>query len=395
MLWIGAVLIAVASASLDRRVLDDRLEWRSVPSAHIGRRVRSLLATSYVATADGALRIEPTARMLRWVLEAPEADERLRVGLGMRGDDELVGFVCAVPCQFALEGRAGGDVEVSLLCLRHDLRGRGITRLLLDELRRRAAVCGVGRAIYTSPVPRGVPLACADCFHRPLRARALIGAGFWGPRASALGDAADAPLSRQRCERALVAEAEASIRLPHPSRSRRASSPRLRRMRAADVDEGRSLLDERSERFSLAPRLSVAQFRHRFLGGIARSYVLREPRGRLLGFVSFALLPLRAASGERLVQAQLLGLAITPDADVDAAVSLLLERAMRAARGMGAHVFNAHGLAELTAPRLARLGFERGDGVTFVHLASAGGDERCVLDRVLPQEAVCWVPGLI
>jgi ribosomal protein S18 acetylase RimI-like enzyme len=366
---------------------DARMEWRAVPARDIASAVAPLLASSYVATDDGELRMEPGGKLLRWMLEAPGAREELRVGLALRGDHPLLAFVCALPCDLLVGGDADdavGAVEVSLLCVRPEWRGRGLTRALLGELRRRAAEHGVRRAIYTSAAPRGPPLLRAACYHCPLRPDGLLHSGFWRPSIGPLPEASATRGSR-------VGIGRAAAQLPRT---------RWRRMRAADALECVELARSRARDFELASALSEPQFRHRFLGGgVARSYVLREAEGGgLVGFVAFALLPLRAASGDHLVQAQLLTLTVSPTlppgAAREAAVAALLGGALDAARGLRAHVFNALALAELTPRLLASLGFGRGDGDVYVH---AEGVAEGLADggRTLDASEVAWIPALL
>lgn len=367
---LGFVTATAASLPSSGRSLPDGLEWRSVTAPAL----RTLLSSSYVALADGSLAVDYPESTLRWMLDWPGAREELRLGLAVRGSDALVGCICAAPSGLQLRGEKLEALEVGLLCVHRSWRSRGLTPLMLQELRARAAELGLSSAIYTLAASRGTPLLCARCFHRPLRLGALRRRGFW-----VTDEDEDGGGSRRYARQRMA---------PLPR------GGRLRRMRASDVPRCLELLRARTCRHAFAPTWSEDEFRHRFLGRAARSYVLAGERrdAPARAFVSFMLLPLRTRS-RPLLQAQLLGLA----ADEEAAATdgsaarprALLAAALRAARREGAHVFNALAMAEHTPLLLGALGFEEGDGATNIHLLSPGIDTGS-----LPARDVAWLPVL-
>lgn len=185
---------------------DPRLEWRSLPTESIASRLQPLLHDAYIETDDGSLSLKPSATALHWMLETPGADPNLRVGLGVRGDDELIGFVCAVPSAFMLRGKEQSSaVEVSFLCVRRDWRGQGLTRILLDELRRRCAVADVRCAIFTAAKPRLPPLLCLECYHCPLDTHSLVRAGFIRGGDPGLAQASSTPSYSRQLARLFLA----------------------------------------------------------------------------------------------------------------------------------------------------------------------------------------------
>ena len=425
-LMLFLTLSAVLSTSASRP------EFEFWSASRIARELPPLIEAAYVATDDDELRLDPPPGMLRWMLSPPGMRDELQVGIGVRGEAQLIGFVAAVPSALRLRGeRHQAAVEVSLLCLRRQWRGQGLTRVLLEELRRRCDAAGVQLAVYTASRPRRVrPLLRAACFHRPLLAKALLESAFL--RAEATDNAADPNESAAAKEQTRITAADVrkalykAARLPQPLR-RTPSSPRLRRMRADDALECLALSDEHARAFALAHSFSMAQFRHRFLGCGAISLVLRgRPRhsrhrclfwrrrshlqgsggghgsggadagggGPLLGFISFTLLPLRSASGKRLVQAQLLGLALTPGAPTEETLERLVDGALRTARREGAAVFNALAVGDLSPARLAALGFVQGDGETFVHVEHSSAVDAADEPQTIDPSAVSWTPML-
>ena len=275
--------------------------------------------------------------------------------------------------------------EVSLLSVKHSWRRRGLTTpLLLGELRSRAAARGLRRAVYTAAQGAGgAPLACAGCFHRPLRRARCCGAGS--------GSATRPPCAR---------------RSP-PLRSRPpARNGGRRRARAGCAGRRRrALLDARAGGFAVGPALDDAAFRHRFLGGGgARSLVVLDRRKKPCAFVSFAVVALRDGAGRAVAQAQLLGFAAAPFAAADGAPpapEALLVAALLRARRLGAHVFTAPALAEHTPRLLESLGFFAGDGATHleIHDAAAADGEAAAGEDALPSdlkaEEVAWLPFFV
>ena len=322
--------------------LPSGLEWRRLPTiADISTAVQPLLRHSYVATPDDELRLDYSAADLRWMLSAPDALEDLRVAIAEPGDSSIVAFVCAVPCPVVLHGKHEPNaVEVSLLCVRRDWRGRGLTRLLLAELRRRAADHGIRCALYTATEPRHRDqraLLTASCFHRPLRPLELLRCGFWQPPETvgpvsprrrrallreAVHDATRLPSrvalhyrpwaqqsqqqSQQQQSQQQQSQQQQSQQQQRQPQQRQPQRPldgdgaadgelgdadgplllaphewELRRMRARDVPACLRLLRRRasSGHFALAPALSAEQFHHRFLGPGARTLVI-VPRHR-------------------------------------------------------------------------------------------------------------------
>ena len=394
------LIVALSLISTESK-LPESLEFRRIGAAELRSELRPLLRSSYISTPDDSLRLDYAIADLNWMLDTPDADEALRVGIGVSNQpDGLVAFVCAVPSSLRLHGELHAAVEVSLLCVKRDWRGRGLTKLLLFELRRRAKVAGVHCAVFTEARPKyTLPLLRADCFHRPLQPMALLRCGFWQAPFTPAGDA--------KTRRRLRAAVRAAAHLPQPAMLSplAASLPpsSLRRMRQSDAKSCHQMLRDRSSHFAVAPEFTAEQFRHRFLGSGAASFVLAgKQRGEpLLGFASFTILPLRTATGQRLLQAQLLGFALAPslaaadDALRDAALVTLLDGMLRRARAHGAHVFNALALAELTPALLQQLGFGRGDEASYVCLDAAGGPALSIAKHApLDPADACWLPVL-
>ena len=401
------LLLPLLAPPATSATLPASLEWKRIGASDIRQGVWHLLRNSYVAADDDTLRLDYSPSTLSWMMHPPGAREDLRVAIAASDTGMLVGFICAVPSAICLNGERCDDaVEVSLLCIRQDWRRKGLATILLRELRRRAEGARVQCAIYTASRPRlHAPMARADCYHRPLRPLELLKNGFWQVDEEQI----ETLLSQQQRpqQEELRAALSAAARLPDAPHS-----GKWRRMRRADAEACRELLDKRAAAFALAPSFpTIEAFEHRFLGHGSHSFVLLPPHRRggrggrsrppqqPLGFVSFSLLPLRApSSGARIVQAQLLGFAAASTAATDSAhgedradiLPELLAGALREAHRMGVHVFNANRMAELTARLLEGLGFRQGDAATFICVDGDGGGRRAWLEAA----EVAWLPVL-
>ena len=411
------IILATATTIASPIPLPEHLEFRRVDTTAtaLASSLQPLLQSSYIAVPDDSLALDYSAQDLSWMLEAPESTHDLRVAIGRQGAPDLVAFVCAVPSPLLLQGTPLEAVEVSLLCVHRDCRGQGLTKLLLAELRRRAAAAGVRCAIFTEARPRyNLPMLRAGCYHRPLRARALIRSGFW----KLSGIEAENAIALSHLPRRLARS------LTHPPSRPATDAPSrctLRPLQPSDAPACHRLLSAYSSRFTLAPHLSIEHVRHRFLGRAAHSRAL-ICAGSLVGFGTFVLVPLRTREGKRLIQAQLIGLFLAPSLGQHAsspssqhdsssstrsaaaplaawrepAVLLLLHGLLRHARSLGAHVFNAHALAELTPELLERLGFASGDEATYVCLmdTTRGGGVPIGGGRMLDPAEASWLPLL-
>ncbi len=238
MKFLVLLLPSVLAASAAAPALPSGLEWRRVRS----RDLYVLLRDSYVA--EGDFRLHYRRRMLRWLLHTPGTDRTLQVGIGRMGERELLACVCAIPTTLSTpDGTRKHAIEVSMLCVRRDWRSRGLTRLALAALRVRALARGVECAIFTGarPLPRiTAPILSARCYHRPLRARALIKSGFWDLSVERGGGGVEGGISYE----AAMAAADAMVALPTLPKG----LPNPHPLRPADVKSCHRLLVDRMSR---------------------------------------------------------------------------------------------------------------------------------------------------
>lgn len=364
------MILSCCCTLLAAATLPDSLEFRVLgPSST--RPVHELLSHSYVASADGQLRLQYRRRFVRWLLSR---ERSVQLGIVERETSLLIGYVCALGCTLHSAREESESVEVTLLCVRREWRRLGLTKALLLELRRRVLACGVQCAIFTGATSRGAALLRVPCYHRPLRPLLLLRSGFW-------------QLPKGDDAKCLVMRAAATHRASR--------LPRLRRMRMHDVNACQQLLLESSRRFDLGVAPSVAEFCSRFLDCPASHSFVLSARDFPTAFVSFMLVPLRTPKG-CITQAVLHGLAIADESQV----GNILASTLICARRCGAAVFNALPLGQCTSDVLASLGFGIGDGVTFIYaevspsaeLSSIGKLVRDGGKRHLSPDKVAWLP---
>lgn len=296
--------------------------------------------------SSGGLEAHYPAELVRWLLS-----EAIVAALSDDGG-ALAGCVVAVPAPLASAPRA---VEVTLLCVRSDLRRRGVASRLLAQLRAHPDAGNRPTALYTSAgrVDPRTHLLSATWYHRPLRMHRLVAAGL--------------------LDTASAASMEDRARLPR-------RPPRLSPVRSVtDEVACAAMLRRVGGVLTVAP--TERHFRHRYCSAPgAHALILRDRRSKPRGFVAFQLQQLRSITrrSPRAVQALLTAFAIA-EGEPDEAADELLCGALACAHARGAHVLNALPLGLLSAAgRLEAAGFGVGDGTIHVHAEGLHGAHQAV-----------------
>lgn len=165
-----------------------------------------------------------------------------------------------------------GLVEVNFLCVHKKLRSKRLAPVLIKEITRRVNRRGLFQAAYTAGVVLPKPVACCRYWHRSLNPKKLIEVGF-----SRL-----AP--RMTTTRTIKLYA-----LPDAPQTRG-----LRQLRESDCAVCCSSLNDFLQQFTIAPKLSLAEFKHWMLTqqGVVYSYVVEDPESHeITDMVSFYALP--------------------------------------------------------------------------------------------------------
>ena len=69
-------------------------------------------------------------------------------------------------------------VEINFLCVKKQLRNKGLGPVLIQEIKRRANTHSIWQAVYTAGVLVHKDIAKATYYHRSLNAKKLVEIGF-------------------------------------------------------------------------------------------------------------------------------------------------------------------------------------------------------------------------
>ena len=292
--------------------------------------------------------------LVAWLLNTPDS---ISIGLFSR-DGKIAGCICAVPSPLTC---APCTVEVSLLCVRRDLRRTGVARNLLTSLTSAAVSRGVRTAIFTSAHQRAglKPLLRIPWYHRPLHLNRLLRSRYFQ-----LDDTMFITCDLRRIWRRILPPKIDQLRLRPLGRADEKACIALLRS-GGSIHRG----------IRMTP--SIENFRHRFCAAPgSHAFVLIARNGEVRGFASFQLLPIRCAEQRlQVVQAILTAfvLADTTEEAIGNTADGILSSLLLRARKCGAHIFNALPLNHLSRERLEAFGFLPGDGLVNVYAKTVCG----------------------
>ena len=90
----------------------------------------------------------------------------------------LYGFISAIPVTVRVKQQKVNMVEINFLCVRKELRNKGLGPVLIKEIKRRANTKSIWQAVYTAGVLVHKYIAKATYYHRSLNAKKLVEIGF-------------------------------------------------------------------------------------------------------------------------------------------------------------------------------------------------------------------------
>ena len=230
-----------------------------------------LLKENYVEDDDATLRFDYQKDFIKWCLKVPGYYPTWFVGIRLKEDHALIGFITGIPTSVKIYDRTVDVAEINFLCVRKDMRKYKLAPKLIQEVTRQVHLTGLFQAVYTSGTELPNVIATAQYFHRPLNPKKLDVIGF-----STLN-------KRLTLERALKL-----YKLPNTP-----ASPGFREMEEKDVD----IVTEKLNRYLTAHHdltilFSKETIRHTFLSidNIVKSYVV-EQNGTVKAFAAFYILP--------------------------------------------------------------------------------------------------------
>jgi len=274
--------------------LPKQFEWSTVDlsSETELKELYELLSANYVEDDDASFRFQYSAEFLKWALQPPGYFKDWSVGVRVKSNKKLVGFVSAVPITLRVRENVLKASEVNFLCVHKKLRSKRLAPVLIKEVTRQCNIKGVFQALYTAGVVLPTPISSCRYYHRCLNISKLVNVRFTHVPSNMT-------LARM-------------IRLHKVPERPRMVDPQygLREMEEKDVPAVTDLYERYVKRFGLAILMTKDEVKHHLLSGrgegpsskdswkiprkgqVVWSYVVEDPKTRkITDFFSFYNLP--------------------------------------------------------------------------------------------------------
>lgn len=95
-----------------------------------------------------------------------------------KNNNELVGFISAVPCHLQVYDKSFKCIEINFLCIHKEYRLKRLTPILFKEIFRRANLRGIFQGTFTGANVIPKPIARCRYWHRSLNPKKLIETEF-------------------------------------------------------------------------------------------------------------------------------------------------------------------------------------------------------------------------
>jgi len=252
--------------------LPDQFEWCTcdVDDDEQAKEIYMLLSENYVEDDDSMFRFDYSVGFLRWALKPPGYLRHWHLGVRVKSNMKLVGFITGIPASIQVTETSIKMVEINFLCVHKKLRSKRLAPVLIKEITRRVNKENIWQAVYTAGVVLPRPVSECRYYHRSLNPKKLIEVGFshLGPRMT---------MAR-------------TIKLYKVPEKPQISG--MREMRPDDVKRVHELLSMYLKKFSLHPEFCADEVAHWLLPreGVVYSYV-REQDGEVTDMCSFYSLP--------------------------------------------------------------------------------------------------------
>merc|ERR1711972_321221 len=233
--------------------------------------IYTLLSENYVEDDDSMFRFDYSVPFLRWALKPPGFLRQWHLGVRVKGNGKLVGFITGIPATIQVYDDMVRMVEIDFLCVHKKLRSKRLAPVLIKEITRRVNRENVWQAVYTAGVVLPRPVAECRYYHRSLNPKKLIEVGFshLGPRMT---------MAR-------------TIKLYKVPESPQLSG--MREMQPKDSQREAKIIQGYHKKYTLHPELSTDEVGHWVLPrpGVIFSYVREQPNGEVTDVISFYSLP--------------------------------------------------------------------------------------------------------
>ncbi|KIK57706.1 hypothetical protein GYMLUDRAFT_75318 [Collybiopsis luxurians FD-317 M1] len=222
-------------------------EWTVIDVNDSGQlaEVYELLSLNYVEDDDATFRFKYSAEFLRWALQVPGYHKEWHIGVRVKSNKKLVGFISGVPMLLRVRKHTFMAAEVNYLCVHKKLRSKRLAPVLIKEVTRQVHLKGIFQAIYTGGVVIPTPVATTHYQHRNLNVTKLVDIQFsFVPR--------NMTLARM-------------IRLNQlPNKFQ---LPGMREMTEQDVPQVTELYLKYMQRYGMIPIMDAQEIKHQFLSG--------------------------------------------------------------------------------------------------------------------------------
>ncbi|KAH7871732.1 N-myristoyl transferase [Lentinula edodes] len=211
--------------------------------------VHELLSLHYVEDGDATFRFKYSTEFLQWALQVPGYRKEWHVGVRVKSNKKLVGFISGVPMLLRVRKNKFMSAEINYLCVHKKLRSKRLAPLLIKEVTRQIHLKGIFQAIYTAGVVVPTPVSTTQYQHRNLNVTKLIDIQFsFVPR--------NMTLARM-------------IRLNQlPNKPQ---LPGIREMTEKDIPQVTELYARYMERFDMVPVMDAQEIKHQFLSGAGKA----------------------------------------------------------------------------------------------------------------------------
>jgi glycylpeptide N-tetradecanoyltransferase len=253
--------------------LPEAFEWCTcnIDDDDEAKEIYTLLSENYVEDDDNMFRFDYSVEFLRWALKPPNFLRVWHLGVRVKSNKKLVGFITGIPANIQVSEEVIKMVEINFLCVHKKLRSKRLAPVLIKEITRRVNKENVWQAVYTAGVVLPRPVSECRYYHRSLNPKKLIEVGFshLGPRMT-------------------MARTIKLYKLPeHPQLAG------MREMEEKDVQRVYELVSSYLKKFPLHPEFEKDEIAHWILPreGVVYSFVRENQMGEVTDVCSFYSLP--------------------------------------------------------------------------------------------------------
>lgn len=253
--------------------LPDAFEWCScdVNNDSEAQEIYSLLNENYVEDDDSMFRFDYSVAFLRWALTPPGYLQNWHLGVRVKANHKLVGFITGIPAHIKVNEDLTPMTEINFLCVHKKLRSKRLAPVLIKEITRRVNKQNVWQAVYTAGVVLPRPVSECRYYHRSLNPKKLIDVGFshLGPRMT-------------------MARTIKLYKVPETP-----NLPGIREMQPKDMKRVFELVTGYLSQFALHPEFKEDELAHWMLPRkeVIYSYVRESSSGQITDVCSFYSLP--------------------------------------------------------------------------------------------------------